>query len=1857
MYAAVGTSMGAVGGDDDQAVIDDLLFGGGAQDAWEQRRGSSNADGCSAVQAQLQMVAAAAAAREEREADLLDDIGILRLTLAKRVRKLELGKCPAEEVDGLRAQLHAMEAELAGLRELRAQLGDGESSNPMGGAGHRMTDMAGMGGMGGTGGMGNTAGGYQNAGESKAANNLLGAGAGAGTGAARQHRDRLALGATTDAQAAAMFLDVEPFMDAVANDDELQDARNMEDAGFGQMLFKSSSDRRLKLEAEAKAAKTALEAVQQSSARKVADAEAAKFALAESARLESGGGSSSSAPRPPTKQKQPQKEKAKKGGFFSNLFGGGSKKQNSNKNSGGGGGAGAGGSKVGDAGETKGDEGNILRVASRARVSSAKFDDAGGAGGAGGGAGVAGGEKPSAPQMWEQPSPDSSDPTPTEYRLQSDSTEKINPLAGIESSSKHDEDYDKATIPHGQVVGVLEEAKVVGVVSSHRGMEHFEVEEGERMYGGDYPGAGGSGEKAGGIMGCFRNMSVSKKVLFFFLALILGGLCLAVGILGNPAMLPVWIPVLWMDEWHNADVLSLRFRAMFVPGLTVTYFGNEGAPQNGGQTSGLNLPGLPDGIPSTASAGGGGTLRRLEGQSNSSGSISGTGGTSSGGTVSDGRASFTGCTASWTVKGVSLPAAEWMESGRGTSDEDVVDEIAYECLAVAQNLCPDDVPASIDRYATTAGSTAPEVYDLNDGVGRSRPTWAQLQSETYKAFAPRPYSGKVLTCMKSVRDVIRKEAQKKKDAVLKAKSEKKKSTAAAGTGGGRRRMMRHGRMGRRLNTDKGAASSVSPTSPSKTSATASPNKADTKSTQDKPDNSAKTTKTTKTTNPTNPKGSPSPSSSPSSSSSPSRSGSSTNTGTSTPVTSKANETKQAPPQDQTTGTTGTDGTDGSDGPDVLPKSPSRPLEKCDAGEYLSKNTSTGGYQCELCPAGTYSGKGAGVCAKCAAGKTTATVGTLKDAADETLSCKSLSKIKEETTNDANSKDVDKCFSDVCLNTRAVLKCFTVGQGCSPKGVRQWTGAFTQCTEDLKTTTGAVINAKWCAPCFASSACGQKIARVASTTKCNAGEYLSPNNGGVDARAGGGGCELCPAGTYSGKGATACATCKAGKTTATVGTLIDAADETSTCTTPDKIKEDMTEDADNKDVNKCDKDVCLKSRAILECFTAGAGCTAGVRQWTGAFARCAVDLKTTAGAVINAAKCAPCFASSECGKKIAECCLDKRRAECYACVKGVSEAEVCKENDYKLTGCKPPLTPTKCDKFKVVVLKASSILQPSDRSLKCPAVPQTARRCDAFKPELGYQYAKGCEPTVEFKSDGAACCPIGCTFRTLDRKVCTPTKPADDTPYCCSAATASCIACQTGKTVDDICAFRPTTVGCDTCCKAKTAVCLACQTGKTVDDICGFRPTTAGCNLPGDGCCTDQTQVKCLACHSGMGVKEFCKSKLYKNEVGCPVVGPGDEPFKPGGGEEGDTDRFGVTCTQKRVKGICLDTSDGANCVWDGKKCFFDAAGGPVNPLPNPPPGPTKPVRKKCCGGKNAKCQSCSADVTVEEFCVLKPTVAGCAAVSPPADKEAKVVAASKETLTDVIDWVEEKLGLDPWLASPFALDDYAPPATDTSRAADPARRPESAAHTVVGSLLFAAIATPDDFTLAMQAGLKATLAKLSGVSVDKISLVITAARRRQRGQRRQRRRLSSGSGVNVVYTVQDDSKAAAEQDGGALAAVAAGGDTAMLSFVKDLKENTPDGGFAAVDAITIAAPVVENQKAAAGGDDPDAAAAKPVDTKSMAGGVRESFTRTQIRLAQLRYVTPLFTKIMKADVPAEFGDHIGCGCALMRHQKWYVPLV
>ena len=120
---------------------------------------------------------------------------------------------------------------------------------------------------------------------------------------------------------------------------------------------------------------------------------------------------------------------------------------------------------------------------------------------------------------------------------------------------------------------------------------------------------------------------------------------------------------------------------------------------------------------------------------------------------------------------------------------------------------------------------------------------------------------------------------------------------------------------------------------------------------------------------------------------------------------------------------------------------------------------------------------------------------------------------------------------------------------------------------------------------------------------------------------------------------------------------------------------------------------------------------------------------------------------------------------------------------------------------------------------------------------------------------------------------------------------------------------------------------------------------------------------------------------------------------------------------------------------------------------------------------------------------------------------------------------------------------------------------------VKGTVVFPNLPTLNDLTDAMQAGFKATIAAKFGVSADKVTLVITAMNSTTGTRRRhlQQRRLSS-RGVHIAYTVQADSPAAVEQ--GTLQLADQDG------FMFSLRTNTPNGGFANVEYVVIATPVV-----------------------------------------------------------------------------------
>jgi hypothetical protein len=130
----------------------------------------------------------------------------------------------------------------------------------------------------------------------------------------------------------------------------------------------------------------------------------------------------------------------------------------------------------------------------------------------------------------------------------------------------------------------------------------------------------------------------------------------------------------------------------------------------------------------------------------------------------------------------------------------------------------------------------------------------------------------------------------------------------------------------------------------------------------------------------------------------------------------------------------------------------------------------------------------------------------------------------------------------------------------------------------------------------------------------------------------------------------------------------------------------------------------------------------------------------------------------------------------------------------------------------------------------------------------------------------------------------------------------------------------------------------------------------------------------------------------------------------------------------------------------------------------------------------------------------------------------------------------------------------------------------------------------------MRAGLTTTIVAKFSVSEDNVALVITTTARRRHHL------LGAGesNGVSVEYTARAESQATADQGKAAMLVAASGGDVAMRSFLQTLKSKTPGGGFASVDTITIAEPVVKSttQTSSNGDDEP----ALP-DTGSPAGAI------------------------------------------------------
>jgi hypothetical protein len=73
---------------------------------------------------------------------------------------------------------------------------------------------------------------------------------------------------------------------------------------------------------------------------------------------------------------------------------------------------------------------------------------------------------------------------------------------------------------------------------------------------------------------------------------------------------------------------------------------------------------------------------------------------------------------------------------------------------------------------------------------------------------------------------------------------------------------------------------------------------------------------------------------------------------------------------------------------------------------------------------------------------------------------------------------------------------------------------------------------------------------------------------------------------------------------------------------------------------------------------------------------------------------------------------------------------------------------------------------------------------------------------------------------------------------------------------------------NTCCQSMDASCLACQSGFSVEDYCLAHPDADNCPPPKKVCCMSM-DADCLACSAGQTVEEYCKA--HPDADGCSTV--------------------------------------------------------------------------------------------------------------------------------------------------------------------------------------------------------------------------------------------------------------------------------------------------------------------------------------------------------------------------------------------------
>jgi hypothetical protein len=277
------------------------------------------------------------------------------------------------------------------------------------------------------------------------------------------------------------------------------------------------------------------------------------------------------------------------------------------------------------------------------------------------------------------------------------------------------------------------------------------------------------------------------------------------------------------------------------------------------------------------------------------------------------------------------------------------------------------------------------------------------------------------------------------------------------------------------------------------------------------------------------------------------------------------------------------------------------------------------------------------------------------------------------------------------------------------------------------------------------------------------------------------------------------------------------------------------------------------------------------------------------------------------------------------------------------------------------------------------------------------------------------------------------------PVCCKAMTAQCLSCAAGVSVIDYCRKNPGTNGCPiiepmcalirckagtvciegkgcvkkppVCCRAMTAQCLSCSAGVSIDEYCKENPRTAGCKTAATPPrpCPMMAMLRCPGdappvCGEPTVLFPGCTLPSCK----CPV-----RPVPGGKCAKGTPDYTSTIehCGKPFTDMMCKCTEG----LW------MCAALQPPQPCSTTPPTPRNECQRAqrgskcrtckgsnactcqddqatlgheltcmaakkpepvCCEAMNAQCLSCSAGVSIEEYCKANPGTNGCPSIEP-----------------------------------------------------------------------------------------------------------------------------------------------------------------------------------------------------------------------------------------------------------------------------------